>query len=393
MVASDCYAILGIKSTATEDEIKKAYRKKALQYHPDKNSSSTAEEIFKQINKAYETLSDAEKRRAYDLQQPTTNTKSSSSSAQQSKYEPSFQSHFTSTNNNHSSRFRFHDPFFNLHQRHAYFTRKFHSPEFSFFDTAFGSSDDDETDYDNFDTIPSTFHSSQSRFRKKNPSKWNQHWSFDNDPFTMFDMLTRSIFDQFINDDLFWHHSTARLRSASQQHRAPSTTRIKIPVNHVTPTSKYRTEMKRPTSSSRFHPKDSDEENTDEHFIFQQSKPTNTPRFRRRTTDKNSQKLETCQYCFYPLTSIDNLLKHESTCHHRPDSEKIYTTKCSYCHQNIRLSDYVNHEEICKPFTIKRQTTENKQYSNPMSKSHFSDNQSHTKSSSGNRMKRPSTVK
>ncbi|CAF4355216.1 unnamed protein product, partial [Rotaria sordida] len=67
MVASDCYAILGVKSTATEEEIKKAYRKKALQYHPDKNSSTTAEEIFKQINKAYETLSDTDKRRTYDL--------------------------------------------------------------------------------------------------------------------------------------------------------------------------------------------------------------------------------------------------------------------------------------------------------------------------------------
>src|SRR5689334_13603361 len=99
MVVNDFYAILGIKSTSTEEEIKKAYRKKALQYHPDKNPSASAEEIFKQINKAYETLSDTDKRREYDLKQQTTNTKSSSSSSsssQQYKHEPSFKSYFTS---------------------------------------------------------------------------------------------------------------------------------------------------------------------------------------------------------------------------------------------------------------------------------------------------------
>ncbi|CAF4891165.1 unnamed protein product, partial [Rotaria magnacalcarata] len=81
-------------------EIKKAYRKKALQYHPDKNSSKTAEEIFKQINKAYETLSDADKRRTYDLQQQTTNTKSSSSHHHKndSSFHSSNQPYFTSAN-------------------------------------------------------------------------------------------------------------------------------------------------------------------------------------------------------------------------------------------------------------------------------------------------------
>ncbi|CAF4040863.1 unnamed protein product [Rotaria sp. Silwood2] len=395
MVANDCYAILDIKSTATEDEIKKAYRKKALQYHPDKNSSKTAEEIFKQINKAYETLSDADKRRAYDLEQQTTNTNSSSS--QQHKHNSSFhssnQSYFTSANNN-SSRFHFHDPFFNIHQRHAYFARKFPSPTFSFFDTSFGmsSSSDDETDYDHFDSIPSTFHSSQNRFRRKTRPKWNHNWSLETDPFMMFEMLTRSIFDQFLHDDLFWYHPSTRLRSASHQQRAASTNRTKIPVNHVTPTSKYRNDIKRATSSSRFNHKDSDEENIDEHFIFQQTKPTTTTtttnnhRFDRHTMDNNTtnkKKLETCQYCYYPLTSIDNLLKHEAVCRHRSDHEKVYTTKCNYCHQNIRLSDYLNHEELCKEFGIKRQTTENKRYYNPMSSSLNTDNQSPPKSSFG----------
>lgn len=394
MVANDdYYAILGIKSTASEDEIKKAYRKKALQYHPDKNPSTTAEEIFKQINKAYETLSDITKRREYDLQQQTplrTNTRSSSS--HQYRHEPSFQSTQNKTN---SSRFHFHDPFFDLHQRHAFFARKFHSPEFSFFDHGFGSSDDEETDYDHFDPIPSSFHSSQRRFPRKTRSKFNHNWPFENDPFMMFDMLTRSIFDRFISDDLFWHHSNARLRSSSQQQRSTSTNRTKIPVNHVSPTFKYRRDIKRPSSSSRYNSKDSDEENVEENFVYEQTKPTattNNHHFRRNTMENNSipkPKIETCQYCFYPLTSTENLLKHELTCRHRPDYEQVYTTKCSFCHQDIRLSEYLNHEELCKQFGIKRQTNS---YS-PLTKNHHSDNQSHTKSSAGNRMKRSSTAK
>jgi curved DNA-binding protein CbpA len=399
MVANDCYATLGVKSTASEDEIKKAYRKKALQYHPDKNPSAAAEEIFKQINKAYETLSDVDKRRTYDLQQQTTHPRSSSS--KQRTHEPSFhsfgQTHFTSTNNhnnNNSSRFHFHDPFFDIHQRHAYFTRKFHSPSYSFFDTNFGLSDDDDDEIDYFDPIPSTFRPSQRHFRNKSRSKW----PFENDPFTMFEMLTRSIFDQFISDDLFWHNSSARLRSSSQQQRPSSTHRTKIPVNHVTPASKYRSDMKRTSSSStRFNPKDSDEENLDENFIYQQPKPTtmNNHRYRRRTMDTNPDKpkLEACQYCFYPLASKENLIKHEATCRHRTDHEKVYATKCSYCHQNIRLDQYLDHEDRCRQFEMKRQATENKRYYNPMSKSFNSDNRSSPKSSSGNRMKRPNTVK
>lgn len=404
MVANDYYAILGIKSTATEEEIKKAYRKKALQYHPDKNSSSTAEDIFKEINKAYETLSDAEKRRTYDLQQQTPSAPSSSTSKPSSassfsfqfKHEPSFHSHFTSQSNPHSTRFRFHDPFFHMHQRHAYFARQFHRPNFSLFDSDDDHDDhDDPTDYDPFDPMSSTFHSSHRQCRRKSRSKFNQHWPFDHDPFLMFDMLTRSMFDRFFNDDLFWPHSTARLRSSSQQqHQTPrstSTNRTKIPVNHVTPSSKSRQEMRRTTSSaSRYHSKDSDEENLDEHFVYQQAKPStsagNAYRYRRRTADNQpstKSKFESCQYCFYPLSSIDNLLKHESTCRHRPDQqEQTYTTKCSFCQQNIPLSEYLAHEELCKSFGMKLNTPE-KKYSSS----------SHMKSSAGNRKHRPSTVK
>ena len=64
---SDYYDVLGITKTATQEEIKKAYRKKAIKYHPDKNEGDkTASEQFKKISQAYETLSDDKKRQIYD---------------------------------------------------------------------------------------------------------------------------------------------------------------------------------------------------------------------------------------------------------------------------------------------------------------------------------------
>lgn len=62
----DFYEILGVSKTATADELKRAYRKLALEYHPDKNKSKEAEEKFKEINQAYEVLSDPQKRATYD---------------------------------------------------------------------------------------------------------------------------------------------------------------------------------------------------------------------------------------------------------------------------------------------------------------------------------------
>lgn len=62
----DYYEILGVGKSATGDEIKKAYRKLALQWHPDRNKSSDAHEKFKEINEAYAVLSDAQKKSAYD---------------------------------------------------------------------------------------------------------------------------------------------------------------------------------------------------------------------------------------------------------------------------------------------------------------------------------------
>ncbi|MBJ7390263.1 MAG: J domain-containing protein, partial [Chthoniobacterales bacterium] len=63
----DYYKTLGVAKTATADEIKKAFRKLARQHHPDlAKDKKTAEEKFKEINEAYEVLSDAEKRKKYD---------------------------------------------------------------------------------------------------------------------------------------------------------------------------------------------------------------------------------------------------------------------------------------------------------------------------------------
>ncbi len=63
----DYYEILGISKNASEEDIKKAYRKLAVKYHPDKNpGNKEAEEKFKEINEAYEVLSDKEKRARYD---------------------------------------------------------------------------------------------------------------------------------------------------------------------------------------------------------------------------------------------------------------------------------------------------------------------------------------
>lgn len=79
-MGKDYYSILGLSKTASEEEIKKAYRKKALQFHPDKNQDANAEERFKEIGEAYEILSDSEKRILYDghgsknSQQPSPHT-------------------------------------------------------------------------------------------------------------------------------------------------------------------------------------------------------------------------------------------------------------------------------------------------------------------------------
>lgn len=65
-MSTDYYKVLGVSKSATADELKKAYRKLAVQYHPDKNKSKEAEEKFKEINQAYEVLGNSQKRQQYD---------------------------------------------------------------------------------------------------------------------------------------------------------------------------------------------------------------------------------------------------------------------------------------------------------------------------------------
>ena len=62
----DYYEVLGLSKNASEDDIKKAYRKLAKKYHPDINKAADAEEKFKEINEAYEVLSDPQKKATYD---------------------------------------------------------------------------------------------------------------------------------------------------------------------------------------------------------------------------------------------------------------------------------------------------------------------------------------
>ena len=66
MAIQDYYQVLGVPRNGTEEDVRKAFRKKALEYHPDRNKSPDAEEKFKEINEAYQVLSNPNKRAQYD---------------------------------------------------------------------------------------------------------------------------------------------------------------------------------------------------------------------------------------------------------------------------------------------------------------------------------------
>lgn len=67
-MSNNLYEVLWVSKTASKEEIKKAYKKKAMEYHPDRNKNNpNAEEMFKKVNSAYDTLSDDNKRKQYDM--------------------------------------------------------------------------------------------------------------------------------------------------------------------------------------------------------------------------------------------------------------------------------------------------------------------------------------
>lgn len=99
-MGKDYYKVLGVDKNATEEEIKKAYRKMALRFHPDKNKEPDAEERFKEISEAYEVLSDKDKRSAFD-RYGSEGMKASSGMGSQ---------HFSSSSGHHST-YHSTDPF------------------------------------------------------------------------------------------------------------------------------------------------------------------------------------------------------------------------------------------------------------------------------------------
>ncbi|CAF0798000.1 unnamed protein product [Didymodactylos carnosus] len=216
----DFYSVLGIKKNANDTEIKKAFYKKAREWHPDKNSQPCAEEKFKEVNKAYETLSDANKRRTYDLQQTdatstktSTTTKSTPTQQQQKSSNSDFQTTFTSsfhhsgephftfsttTNGNNNGRFPFHrmddDNLFSRHSRFPYsffdsFGTSMNDDFFFNFSDEHNTDDDEDSDDDHHN---STINSDefdfnlrnerrkmphqQSRRTHRNRSKWGNSW-------------------------------------------------------------------------------------------------------------------------------------------------------------------------------------------------------------------------
>ena len=90
----DYYLILGLPATASDKAIKEAFKKYAIQYHPDKNPDDpTAEDKFKLINEAYQTLSDSSKKSVYDIKLSYQKEMKSPTKAQKqysSKYQTSF---------------------------------------------------------------------------------------------------------------------------------------------------------------------------------------------------------------------------------------------------------------------------------------------------------------
>lgn len=113
-ISQEYYRELGVPPHASSDEIKAAFRRKAMRWHPDRNKERNAEEIFKRIKSAYEVLSDAERRRAYDEEIRVSRASSASGAYRSQAHSYPFSSH-----SSHSSHAYQGDEFYTRHAHKA----------------------------------------------------------------------------------------------------------------------------------------------------------------------------------------------------------------------------------------------------------------------------------
>ncbi|CAF3427940.1 unnamed protein product [Rotaria socialis] len=161
-VATDYYEVLGVKRDASEKEIKRKFRQLALKFHPDKNKDPKAEEKFRNIAEAYDVLSNADKRREYDMQGHQS-FKSSSNQGGFSGFhfdmndffkqfdEASAQFHHTKHQAHHEAHYKSHQQ--SHKQAHEQAHKKAHEKFFNFdFGSLFDDDDDLGTDVNNAGT-------------------------------------------------------------------------------------------------------------------------------------------------------------------------------------------------------------------------------------------------
>ncbi|CAF2394587.1 unnamed protein product [Rotaria sp. Silwood2] len=191
---TDFYELLEIEKTSTDDEVKKAYRRLALKWHPDKNLSNKkeAEEKFKLISEAYEVLSDKDKRRRYDQLGRAGLSNGHGSSAY-------------SSNGGYS---RFSEDFLNR-------TFHFHNPFdiFEQFMSHFGMDDDFGFGMNPFGDLHSRLHrfGNQSSSSSRRDPHRQQMALFDN----MFSPMRMSLFDHDPFDHDFGRHNIGSISSVN----------------------------------------------------------------------------------------------------------------------------------------------------------------------------------